>query len=190
MTAFESPSSPVKTVSRRTALKRGAVAGGTLLWLTPTVSSVLLQASAAEAVSPAPGGGPKPPPPHRPTGLPSHGFFLLKDATGLYGYQITASGATAVLGAPGLGNDVAWLLAHGYAGKTIIRSGARWTAKKASIHVGQVHYPGTMVTVLVLSGWPDVLQGAWTFDGSFQVDADHDKVRNATLTAGKYYFYK
>lgn len=190
VTAFEPQNSPVKTVSRRTALKRGAVAGGTLLWLTPTVSSVLLQASAAEAVSAGPGGGPKPTPGPRPTGLPSHGFFLLKDATGLYGYQISALGATAVLGAPGLGNDVAWLLTHGYAGKTIIRSGPRWTALKAGIHVGQVHYPLTAVTVLVLSAWPGTLQGAWTFDGSFQVDADHDKIRNATLTGGKYYFYK
>ena len=161
-----------------------------MAWLTPTVSSVLLQASVAEAVSNGPVGRPKPNPAPRPTGLPSHGFFLLKDATGLYAYQITALGATAVLGAPGLGNDVAYLLTHGYAGKTIIRSGTRWTAKKSLIHVGQVRYPGTAVTVLVLSAWPDTLQGAWTFDGSFQFDPDHDKVRNATLTAGKYYFYK
>ena len=184
-------SAPVTTVSRRDALKRGALTGGTLLWLTPTVSSVLLRASAAEATSPKPGGGGPPKPPlHPPTGLPSHGFFVLRDASGLYAYQITASGGTALLSAPGVGNDIRWLQTHGYAGQKFILSGLAWTKKKSLIKVGQIRYPGTAVTVLCLSAWPNVLQGAWTWDGSFLKDTDGDKVRDAVLTAGKYYFFK
>ncbi len=185
-------SAPVTTVSRRDALKRGALTGGTLLWLTPTVSSVLLRASAAEATSPKPGGGGGhlAPLPHPPTGLPSHGCFVLRDASGLYAYQITASGTGVALSAPGLGNDIRWLQTHGYAGQKFIRSGPVWTKKKSLVKVGQIRYPGTAVTVLCLSAWPNVLQGAWTWDGSFQKDADHDMMRAAVLTAGKYYFFK
>ncbi len=59
--------SGVKTdnsVSRRQALKRGALAGGALVWTVPLIQVVSLNQSQAEAASAPPGGGHIPPPQH------------------------------------------------------------------------------------------------------------------------------
>lgn len=177
-------------VSRRSALKTGAFVGGAALWCAPTLGTVFLSATAAEATSGGTGTGGHTPLPPAPHGLPSHGFFVIKQAGKLYGFEILASGVVAAVASLGVGNDLAWLLRHGYAGQTIVRTGPAWDALKAHITVNQAKFPGTAVKVLVLSAWPGVLQGAWTWDGSFQTDADRDKVRNSVLLGGKYYFYK
>lgn len=185
-----SPNVDAVAVSRRSALKTGALVGGAALWSVPTLGTVFLTATAAEAASGGTGTGGHTPLPPIPHGLPSHGFFLIKQAGKLYGFEILASGLVAAVASLGVGNDLAWLLRHGYAGQTIVRTGAAWDALRVHIVVNQVKFPGTSVQVLVLSAWPGVLQGAWTWDGSFQTDPDRDKVRNSVLQGGKYYFYK
>src|SRR4051794_29695532 len=98
-------------LSRRQALKKGALAGG-LVWVAPTIATVILTPGTAEATSgPGGGGGGTPPPP--PTGLPSHGFFLLRTgATAatykFYGFQIAPNAnqnhIVSCLTSPGNGN--------------------------------------------------------------------------------------
>jgi hypothetical protein len=52
------------SVSRRQALKRGALVGGALVWTVPLIQVVSLNQSQAEAASAPPGGGHNPPPQH------------------------------------------------------------------------------------------------------------------------------
>ena len=57
-----SPAEETPGVSRREALKKGAVVGGTVLWAAPLVQSLGMSAAAAQTVSPGPGPGPGPGP--------------------------------------------------------------------------------------------------------------------------------
>lgn len=63
-TTAQSAVEPDNSVSRRQALKRGALAGGALVWTVPLIQVVSLNQSQAEAASAPLGGGHIPPPQH------------------------------------------------------------------------------------------------------------------------------
>src|SRR4051812_46489100 len=75
-------------VSRRQALKRGAVVGGALVWGAPTLQAVTM--TVADAAS----GTTTPPPPSAATCIPSHGLLLFRTSTGvLVGVKVDENGS-------------------------------------------------------------------------------------------------
>jgi hypothetical protein len=62
---IEQPSPDARSMSRRQALKRGAVVGGALVWTVPAVQAITMSSAHAEAASapPGPANGARPEPP-------------------------------------------------------------------------------------------------------------------------------
>jgi hypothetical protein len=187
-------------IDRRTALKRGAIVGGVVLWSTPIVTAIGVRAADA-ASAPPPLPPPPPPLPPTATGLPSHGFFLLLCEGKYLGYQIIGAQSDLKrgsvmspehVGSPGQGNNVPYWQANGYAAVPIIVSDGedpKWKTTRAQISAGVTTLNGAQV--LVLNSYPAScsLLNAYIWDGSFQKDPDGDKVRAAYFIDGKYYFY-
>ena len=77
----------VGALTRRQALKRGAVVGGALVWAAPAMQAVSM--TVADAAS-----GPTPPPGPGAACTPSHGLLLFRTATGvLVGVKVDENGS-------------------------------------------------------------------------------------------------
>jgi hypothetical protein len=202
---LESHSLEPSGIDRRTALKRGAIVGGVVLWSTPVVNAIGVGvADAASEPAPPPPPPSAPPPPPAPTGLPSHGFFLLLCEGKYLGYQIIGAESSPTLkkgqvvspvqvGSPGDGNDVPYWQANGYGHVDLIVNDGQdpaWTTIRNQIVAGTTRLSN--VQVLVLDSYPASCQllNAHIWDGSFQTDPDGDKARPAYFIDGNYYFYK
>ncbi|HEY9390281.1 MAG TPA: hypothetical protein VIR27_11020 [Mycobacteriales bacterium] len=71
MGQIPTPEEPTRVgLDRRTALKRGALVGGSLVWAVPVVQAVSLTAAHAESPSSPPHGGPPAGPPGNPPEMP------------------------------------------------------------------------------------------------------------------------
>ncbi|NHC12784.1 twin-arginine translocation signal domain-containing protein [Motilibacter deserti] len=139
-------------LTRRDALKRGAVVGGALVWAVPAMQS--MSVGTADAAS-----GTVPPPGPQPAAcIPSHGLLLVRTAGGvLVGIKVDEDGS--IDGIPAKNGDAEFLGAapRGYSG---------WVKPSAAgITVsGGKAAGGTALYLVVPTGTTFV--GAWTADGN------------------------
>lgn len=105
---------PPRGMTRRDALRRGALLGGATVWAIPTVQAVAMSAHAGQN----PSAPPFPPPPTGPVHsgkVPSHAVFILRANGKLYGFKIDVSGgASSYFGKVASPSDNAFLAAQGY----------------------------------------------------------------------------
>ncbi|NHC45189.1 hypothetical protein [Motilibacter aurantiacus] len=95
-------SAPHAALTRRDALKRGALVGGALVWTVPAIQS--LSMGAADAAS----GSVPPPGPAPALCIPSHGLLLVRTAAGvLVGMKVDEDGS--IDGIPSKNGDAAFL---------------------------------------------------------------------------------
>ena len=187
-------------LSRRAALKTGAV-GGVLLWSVPTVQVLGISAATADD----PSGPPPPPPPPPPEGtLPSHGFVLVVCGDGVFGVKIESSGS---LGALGMGNDVPFLAEKGLIlGVDYRQATSDDLADLAGSGIVGFTIPGSNPEVIVPAMFITLGAGcsffdgySYVFDGSFQTVTaggevkkegcgDGDKFTKAFVAGNTVYF--
>jgi hypothetical protein len=127
-----------RTMSRRQALKRGAVVGGTLVWAVPAVQAInMTQAEAASAPPGRPHGnsaGGRPagnlPPQAQPGGLASTGTPVIATAAVGTGLLIGGAAVTVAIkaGATGVASAVGGAGGTGAAGATGIAGAAESAA--------------------------------------------------------------
>ena len=154
-------SSRTAPVSRRTALRAGAV-GGALVWSVPLLQIIDMSSASATPASALP---PKP-------GLPSHGFALINCGDGVFAVKID-SGNPSVLDTLGNGNDIPFLTTKGLSlgdGTTSGTYRKATTADKAHIaSFGVMTLTGGQQAMFITigAGCTFVRGYTYVYDGSF-----------------------
>lgn len=148
----ESDNRPGAELSRRDALKRGAVVGGAMVWAVPALQTLAVSvADAASGSVPPPGPGPA-------ACTPSHGLLLFRTSAGvLVGVKVDEDGSLDRI--PTQNKDADFL-------RAAPRSYATWaTASSAGVTVSGGELAGGTGLFLDLPAGSTFV-AAWTADGN------------------------
>lgn len=171
-------------VSRRSALRAGAV-GGALVWTVPLLQVIDMTAASAD-------NGSLPP----TSGLPSHGFALINCGDGVFAVKIDSSNPT-VLASLGEGNDIPFLATKGETLGTGTGATYRQATEADKAHIvsfGVTTLSGGQQAMFITIGVGCSFVSGYTyvFDGSFAgggaICGDGDKFTTAIVDGPTVFF--
>lgn len=165
-------------MSRRDALKRGALVGGAVVWATPAVQALTMTAASAQSPSPI----------NQPpvTGkVPSHGIFLADVGAIRYGLKLDGSSNTFdKIASP---SDTKFMKAKGFLWSDPTAQVLALFAKRGN--GGKDALGEAALIVSMPAGAALVAGSAFAFDGGLQNCGNGDKYQAASIAGNAIIFY-